>query len=787
MPTAVMSAYPESSLLNIIAGLNVFLLEGDISNVSSTSFDITLGYQGDVLTATITGTGLTYTSSNGEWVPTGGTVSGMTAAIEGESLGSISGINMSMSTIAQAIQAVETGADDAALLKLLMSVDWTYYGNDTADVMHSDITFVAGNEPWNPAGNDVWHLGNGENNVYSGDGNDTIYGGAGREWLNAGDGNDTIYAGAGNDELSGNLGNDVVNGEAGDDSFYVYYTHGVDQMDGGSGTDYLYLSRWGSSQSFNFTLADPAVLQTLADGTSFVDIEQIDFYGGTNNDNVTGGALNDILGGYEGDDTLNGGGGDDKIYGGDGNDIVAGGAGADSLQGDDGLDTLNYWESALGVTVNLGANTASGGDAQGDTISGFENIWGSNGGNDDLFGSDGANFLLGGLGDDVIGGGASGDTLMGEGGWDTLNYWNSASGVGVNLGNNTAWGGDAQGDVISGFEAIWGSNGGNDDLFGSDGANFILGGLGDDAIGGGGGGDTLMGDGGWDTLNYWNSAGGVGVNLGNNTTWGGDAQGDVISGFEAIWGSNGGSDDLFGDDGANFILGGLGDDAIGGGGGGDTLMGEGGWDTLNYWNSVGGVTLDLGANTASGGDAQGDVISGFEAIWGSNGGDDFLFGSDGANFLLGGLGDDIIGGGGGGDTLMGEGGWDTLNYWNSAGGVGVNLSNNTAWGGDAQGDIISGFEAIWGSNGGNDWLFGSNGSNFIEAGEGNDALGGGAGSDTLSGGGGYDTAEFAGLQTDYTISDLGGGEWQVVHNATGDLDILHSIEELVFHSDWGYA
>ena len=573
--------------------------------------------------------------------------------------------------------------------------------------------------------------------------------------------------------------------------------------DGGnlSGTNYTaILTIWdgGGYDTIDMTNQTSSVLINLTPG-AFSTVGPVSnniamAYAVTNNgvvanyiEQVLGGSAGDQLYGNAGDNSMYGNGGGDYIDAGGGNDVVSGGSGGDYLIGGGDYDTLNYWESSQGVIIDLGNNTASGGDAQGDTIYGFENVWGSDGGNDYLYGSDGANFLLGGLGDDVISGGASGDTLMGEGGWDTLDYWNAAGGVGVNLSNNTAWGGDAQNDIISGFEAIWGSNGGSDDLYGDDGANFILGGGGNDAIGGGGGGDTLMGEGGWDTLNYWNSVGGVGVNLSNNTAWGGDAQGDVISGFEAIWGSNGGSDDLYGDDGANFILGGLGNDAIGGGGGGDTLMGEGGWDTLNYWNSVGGVGVNLSNNAAWGGDAQGDVISGFEAIWGSNGGSDDLYGDDGANFILGGLGDDAIGGGGGGDTLMGDGGWDTLNYWNSAGGVGVNLSNNTAWGGDAQGDVISGFEAIWGSNGGNDWLFGSNGSNFIEAGEGNDALGGGAGSDTLSGGGGYDTAEFAGLQSDYTIYDFGGGEWQIVHNATGDLDILHSIEELVFHSDWGYA
>src|SRR5262249_56744751 len=61
------------------------------------------------------------------------------------------------------------------------------------------------------------------------------------------------------------------------------------------------------------------------------------------------------------------------------------------------------------VTVNLAAATASGGDAQGDTLSGIENIIGSaqadmltgDGGNNRLDGGAGADALTGGLGNDT--------------------------------------------------------------------------------------------------------------------------------------------------------------------------------------------------------------------------------------------------------------------------------------------------------------------------------------------------------------------------------------------------
>ncbi|MCA9788220.1 MAG: hypothetical protein KC462_00530, partial [Cyanobacteria bacterium HKST-UBA05] len=53
--------------------------------------------------------------------------------------------------------------------------------------------------------------------------------------------------------------------------------------------------------------------------------------------------------------------------------------GADTLTGGTGTDTLDYSADAAGVTINLSTNSASGGDAAGDTISGFENVIGGTG------------------------------------------------------------------------------------------------------------------------------------------------------------------------------------------------------------------------------------------------------------------------------------------------------------------------------------------------------------------------------------------------------------------------
>lgn len=295
------------------------------------------------------------------------------------------------------------------------------------------------------------------------------------------------------------------------------------------------------------------------------------------NNTIIGGLGADILFGLEGDDT---------ITGGSANDYVEGGAGADTLDGGAGNgDMLSYAGSALGVNVDLALGVGSGGDAAFDTFINFENVTGSNKA-DTLFGNtlnnllqglNGADVIDGGDGNDTIIGGNGGDTLTGGAGIDTLSYVGSG-GVTINLSANTATGSHATGDIISGFENLIGSNG-KDDLVGSSGANVIFGFDGADIIRGGNGADTLNGGKGKDTLSYAGSALAVTVNLGANTASGGDADGDVIFGFENLIGS-GQADTLTGSNAANVINGAGGADRIDGGGSLDTLTGGGGGDTF---------------------------------------------------------------------------------------------------------------------------------------------------------------------------------------------------------------
>jgi Ca2+-binding RTX toxin-like protein len=180
-------------------------------------------------------------------------------------------------------------------------------------------------------------------------------------------------------------------------------------------------------------------------------------------DGVTNGA--DSISGYGGDDTLKGFGGNDQIFGGDGkddlfggldDDRLVGGPGADKLVGGPGFDEAAYFNSPVGVTVSLLTGLGSGGEAEGDHLSGIEELSGS-GHDDSLWGDNADNHLAGRGGADQIKGFGGDDWIWGDGGDDTL------------------YGGDGD-DVISG----------------GSGTNTINGGAGSDHIWGSGGADTLV-------------------------------------------------------------------------------------------------------------------------------------------------------------------------------------------------------------------------------------------------------------------------------------------------------
>jgi Ca2+-binding RTX toxin-like protein len=248
-------------------------------------------------------------------------------------------------------------------------------------------------------------------------------------------------------------------------------------------------------------------------------------HGGAGSDEIYGAAGNDSLTGGAGDDILSGGSGHNFLWGNDGNDTFLGGSGIDTFAGGNGKDTVSYELSHAGVSVDLATDTASGGDAAGDSFNSIENITGSahhdtligdaaanhligGAGNDALIGNDGDDWLQGGSGNDQIWGGNGNDTLAGGSGadilsggagTDTADYTASQSAVTVDLTLGTGSGGDASGDQLSSIENVTGSAF-NDQLTGSNGDNQLSGGAGNDRLTGGLGKDIFSGGDGADNF-----------------------------------------------------------------------------------------------------------------------------------------------------------------------------------------------------------------------------------------------------------------------------------------------
>jgi Ca2+-binding RTX toxin-like protein len=266
---------------------------------------------------------------------------------------------------------------------------------------------------------------------------DIIRGSAGRDLLYGAGGNDQLFGRGGNDFLVGNEGANLLNGGAGGLDVVGYYFASSGITVAATGLNATVQQSLGGVVKIDDTLADIEAIR-----------------GSRHADQMTGGAGEQNFYGDEGNDSLSGGAG---------NDFLVGGAGADALTGGEGIDRARYTEAAAGVTLNLTA-VGAGGEAQGDTFSGIEDVEGS--AHNDLIVGDGeANYLLGlgGIdnlqgsgGNDILEGSAGGDALNGGDGRDEATYYNSASGVIVNRRSGVHTG-DAQGDTFSGIEVISGS------------------------------------------------------------------------------------------------------------------------------------------------------------------------------------------------------------------------------------------------------------------------------------------------------------------------------------------
>jgi Ca2+-binding RTX toxin-like protein len=342
------------------------------------------------------------------------------------------------------------------------------------------------------------------------------------------------------------------------------------------------------------------------------------------------------------------------IESGNGNDNITGGGREDRLDAGAGNDA---------VVGGLGSDVILGGD-----------------GNDNLAGNTGNDQVLGGAGNDVISGDAGVDSLVGGDGSDII----------TSDGTDSFLSGGKGGEV---FDAKLGAVAGNrgDELI-LTGAGNLTGAKqnGDGDKDSTGGFEFISGSAGNDSIDSTNFSGG-----------------GAFAGKGVVVLGNDGNDNLIGSSAfSDNIDGGNGNDTIEGkGGAADSLNGGAGTDTLSYASSKDGVSVDLSLNTATGGDATGDVLTAgsFENVLGSAAADS-LTGNSGANQLDGGDGDDVLSGLGGNDVLNGGAGSDMLE-----------------------------------GSSGNDTMDGGADDDFLDGGFGNDVLTGGAGNDAIDGGIGNDT------------------------------------------------
>lgn len=543
-------------------------------------------------------------------------------------------------------------------------------------------------------------------------------------------------------------------------------------------------------------------------------------WGWTGNDTLYGSYGNDSIGGDQDNDLLYGDGGNDTIDGGDGNDIIFGGAGADSLGGGNGIDTLNYLGAGSAIAVSLATGLGSAGEANGDTLAGFENVIGTIY-NDAITGSSGSNSIDGGDGNDTIVGGAGADSLSGGNGTDVLSYAGAAAAIAVSLAAGTGSAGEANGDTVAGFENVVGSSY-NDTITGDIGTNSIEGGAGNDSLNGGDGNDTIMGGTGADSLNggngtdylsYQSATASISVNLTTGFGGVGEASGDTVAGFEHVTGSsyndtiigNTGNNWIFGGDGNDSLSGGSGSDQIQGGYGNNYLDGGSGSDQLSYAFANAGINLNLTTSTATGTGINDTIASAsFEFFVDTAYADTITGGSAGENVTLSG-GNDSFDGGGGADTLLlnayandtleGGSGVDTLGVNAALGAFNLDMQTGifSYSGGTMQ---VTGFERILGTSS-NDTMTGSTGDDLLSGNQGNDSLVGGGGTDTLAGATGNDTLtggtgddlfQFNGNFGSDTITDFqgagvaGGDTIQIIGGSYAALSFSQSGSDAVITS-----
>ncbi|EGF93692.1 hemolysin-type calcium-binding repeat 2 copies family protein [Asticcacaulis biprosthecium C19] len=626
-------------------------------------------------------------------------------------------------------------------------------------VMQATYNGTPGNDTYSGTVNaDDIHGLLGNDSLSGNGGNDTLEGNGGADVMSGGDGDDLLYASAPPGAyqtpyydavpyvvpvLDRDAIADSLTGGAGDDVISAGYG---DNVDGGDGTDFLFISFQGATSSVIFNLS--LVSQTIGGGT-IQNIEGARWIEGSEFGDVIlgeGSGWNGsapVVFGMGGDDNLSAGYYTAALYGGDGNDSVdgrnsqylqrvEGGAGNDTLytntntssvaDGGDGDDLIYAHRTVLG---GAGNDTilmvwshyyadAAGGDGD-DDIRAVDDL------GVQLFGDAGHDTLTGSSITDVLDGGAGNDSVTGGAGQD----WLTGGG-----GNDTLTGGDHPAD-LTGDVAVY-SGGITDYQVTEDALTHIIT-VADLRTGSPDGADKL--DRSIEALQfsegtYLLDAILAGVGLGGVNFTGDD-----------------GADIYVGSEDGNTAIGNGGNDTFNGNGGPDTLIGNDGADQLN-----GGSSDDVLYAAAPFGVYKMPYYYDFiyiAPILDRDAAADTLTGGAGADLLSAGYGDNVDGGADV-DTLF-------ISFQAATAGVSFDLSltSQTIGGGTIQNiesatwiegsefdDVIRGESIGWGDSskmifglGGNDSLVGGSHTRGVYGGAGNDTLFNNASGPTVAEGG----------------------------------------------------
>jgi len=638
--------------------------------------------------------------------------------------------------------------------------------------------------------------GDGNDVITGGSGNDLLFGQAGNDTILGRGGNDLLFGGDDNDTLTGGDSDDQVFGESGDDRMIWNPGDDTDLNEGGDGNDTVEVNGGNGTEQFTVTANGTRVRFDRVNPAPFsIDIgtsENLvleanggdDSFSATGNlaalieITVDGGTGNDTILGSNGADLLRGGDGDDFIDGNQGNDIAFLGAGDDTFQwdpgdgsdiveGQDGTDTLLFNGAAINELFEASAN---GGRVRftrnvGNIVMDLDDVeqldLNALGGSDTLTVTDLTGTDMVRVNADLAStiGGSAGDgqpdviVVSATNGADIIDITGAGTSVSVlglaarvDVRNSEGANDSLVVNALGGDDGITATilpagvirltidgGAGDDDLFGSQGADRFVGGDGDDFVFGDNGDDlALLGAG--DDVFQWNPGDGndtiegqdgidvlifFGANVAENidiSANGGRVRffrnvGNITMDLDDVeqidFNALGGADnivigDLSGTDATEINLALAGPSASGDGAADSvTVNGTQGADVIlavGFGNSVSvsglqavvHITTTEAANDTLTINGQGgdDYISGAWLLAGViklviNGGlgDDVIFGSEGGDLVNGGDGDDVAFLGGGDDVFVwnpgddndiveGQAGFDTMLF------NGANISEN---------------------------------------------------------------------------------------------------------------